>query len=86
MKTSIRIATGFIGAAFMLSACGSSYDRAEYLTELQDAGMTEEAATCMVDALEIEIGEDKLGGSASGLTDEDEAIMEEIAIDCVLGG
>ncbi len=82
----IRAVGGALAATLLMSACGSSYDRAEYITELQSAGMSEEAAVCMVDKLEVEIGEEKLGGRASGLTDEDEAAMTEIATACILGG
>ena len=77
---------GVLAGAVLLSACGSSYSREEYISEFQGGGLSEEVSVCIVDKLEVQIGTDKLGGSASGLTDEDQKIIADVAVECALGG
>ncbi len=80
------IFAGVMAGTLILSACGSSYNREEYISEFQDGGLSEEVSTCIVDVLEEKIGEDKLGGRASDLTDEDQKVISEAAFDCALDG
>lgn len=70
----------------LFAACGG-YDREEWIVDLQEGGqINEETSICIVDALEEQLGEDKLGGRASSLSDEDEAVMLEVSTKCILGG
>lgn len=74
--------------AVMLSACSPGYDRAETIDDLVEEGggaISEDQATCIVDRLEAEIGEDRLG-SRGDPTPEEEEIIIDATFDCVLGG
>lgn len=73
---------------FGLAACSddsSSFNKDDAVQQLMDeGGLTEEQATCIVDAVEDEFGVDKLE-SQDELTDEDATKLGEITLDC-LGG
>ncbi len=74
--------------AFMLTACSPGYDRAETIDDLVEEGggaISEDQAVCIVDRLEAEIGEDRLG-SRGNPTPEEEEIIVDATFDCVLGG
>lgn len=71
--------------ALSLTACGGGYDRQEAIDDLIDGGLDEATAECVVDGMEEEFGEDKLG-SNDDPTDEELAIIEDISLDCVFGG
>lgn len=74
------------GAALVVTACGGGYDRQETIDELiTEAGVDEATATCIVDGMEAEIGEDRLGERGDP-TDEETAIITEITTDCILAG
>jgi len=75
-----------LAIAALLGACGSSYDREEFISELQtDAGITTEQATCVVDTLEEEWGTDRLDDRGD-LTAEEETRLGEVAVACLTGG
>lgn len=85
MKKMTQIAGGVLAATFLLTACGS-YDRAEFIVELQETdGVDEAIATCIADGLEVEIGEDRLNARGNP-TEEEEAVMIDVMTDCFLAG
>jgi len=68
--------------ALTLSACGGeSYNRDEAIDDLVETGLSEEAATCIVDGVEDEFGIDKLN-STDDLSNEDEEALMTITTDC----
>lgn len=73
-----------LAAAGLAAACSAGYDRAESIDEFVEAGLTTEQATCVVDGLERDIGEDRLG-ERGDLTEEEEVIVTDITFECVLG-
>ncbi len=87
MKTTRILATACAALVlpFTAAACGSSYDRAEFIDELVAQGVTQEQATCITDRVEDEIGEDRLNSRGSDLTAEEEAILTSATMDCLLG-
>ena len=72
-----------LGAALALAACGDDggVDRQEGIDAMVDAGFTEDEASCIVDRVIDEIGEDKIEADAD-LSDDDTAKMVEIVSDC----
>ena len=85
MKNRTSIVALALAISGLAAACSSSYDRAELVDELMaDTGITEEQANCIADGMESEIGEDRLNDRGNP-TAEEEAIMTDIAIDCMLG-
>lgn len=86
MKKRYRLLPVVVAAAALASACSSSYDRDEFIAELEaDAGLDTEQATCVVDGLEEKLGEDRLDDRGD-LTAEEEVILTDLAIACLLGG
>ncbi|MEM9132885.1 MAG: hypothetical protein AAF962_05995 [Actinomycetota bacterium] len=74
------------GAALVVSACSGGYDRQETIDDLvTDAGVDEATATCIVDGMEAQIGEDRLGERGDPTAEEEEIIVD-ITTECILGG
>lgn len=85
MKKITRIAGVTLAATFLLTAC-SSYDREEFISDLQtEQGLDEPMATCIADGAEEGIGVERLGSRGS-MTTEEEEILVEVMTDCLLGG
>lgn len=81
-----KITTVLSAMAFLaLSACGSSYDREEFVTELMESDIERPQAECIADGVEAQIGEDRLNDRGS-LTDEENEILVDITFECILGG
>lgn len=85
MKISSRVLVACVAGAVALTGC-SSYDRAEFIDEMQtDIGISEQVATCIADGMEAEIGVDRMGARGNP-TAEEEEIATQVAIDCVMAG
>lgn len=85
MKNRFRLLAVVLAFGSVAAACGDSYDRQELIDELvTDTGITEEQATCMADGMEEQIGVDRLNDRGNP-TAEEEQVMADIAIDCLLG-
>lgn len=84
MKT---IKTGFAALALgaILAACGGGYDRGDAIDEMTDQGLSEVQAECVIDRLEDEIGEDRLGSDDEPTAEEQEIIIAA-AQECAAGG
>ena len=84
MKT--RLLPFVLAAGALLAACGDTYDRAEFIEEMTtgDAPITEAQANCIADGVEEEFGIDRLNDRGD-LTSEEEAILTDLAFECVLG-
>lgn len=79
----LPIVLAFAGVA---AGCSASYDRAEFIDELvTESGLEEPVATCVVDGVESQIGEDRLNDRGD-LTAEETEILTSIVFDCALGG
>ncbi len=78
----MKIAAVLATMAFGIAACGSDYDRDQAIEDLEEAGMTNEQAVCIVDKAEDEFGIEKLE-STDDLTEEDEAAIMEITTACM---
>lgn len=86
MNKRYRVLPIVLAAAGLASACSSSYDRGEFIAELEtEAGLNTEQATCVVDGLEDQLGEDRLDDRGD-LTSEEETILTDLAVACLLGG
>lgn len=68
-----------------LSACSASYSREDTIQDLVDEGLDETTATCVVDGMEEQIGEDRLDDRGDP-TEEEIAVITDITTDCLLGG
>ncbi len=84
MNKRYRMLPVVLMAGGLASACSGGYDRADAIDEFVEGGLTTEQATCVVDGLEDQIGEDRLGDRGD-LTAEEETIVTELAFSCVLG-
>jgi len=84
MKT--RMLPFLLAIAALAGACGSSYDRADFVEEMtEDGSITEDQANCMADGIEEEFSIERLEGTGD-LTAEEEEVLTSLAISCVLGG
>ncbi len=68
-----------------LSACSASYSREDTIQDLVDEGLDEATATCVVDGMEEQIGEDRLSDRGDP-TEEELAVITGITTECLLGG
>ncbi len=84
MNKRYRMLPVVLVAAGLASACSGGYDRAGAIDDFVEGGLTTEQATCVVDGLEDQIGEDRLDDRGS-LTPEEETIVTDLAFACVLG-
>ncbi len=87
MSKAIRMAMAAALLSLTATACGGGYDRADTIDELVDEGggaIDRDQATCIVDKLEADIGEDRLG-SNDDPTAEEEQIIIDATFECVLG-
>ena len=86
MKLVRRISAVVLGAMLLLGACGGdSFDRDELIQELVDesGGIVDETqASCIVDGMIEEFGEDKLN-SNDDPTDEEQAKVLDLTLECV---
>lgn len=81
---SIKLMVATAGVAVAISACGGGYDRQETIDELvNESGVEESVAICIVDELEAQIGEDRLG-SRGDPTEEEQALIVDVSTDCLL--
>lgn len=82
-----RLLPFVLAAGALLAACGDSYDRAEFIEEMTtgEAAVTEDQANCIADGVEEAFGIDRLNDRGD-LTAEEEAILTDLAFECVLGG
>ena len=82
-----RLLPFVLAAGTLLAACGDSYDRAEFIEEMTtgEAAVTEDQANCIADGVEEAFGIDRLNDRGD-LTAEEEAILTDLAFECVLGG
>ena len=82
----IAVAAFTIGLA--ATGCSSTYSRDETIDNLvEDAGLTEEQATCVVDTLEDEVGTDELDKAVNqedpeDLSPEIQAALQTAAANC----
>lgn len=84
MNMRYRLLPMMLAVVGLAAACSSSYDRDEFIAELEtEAGLTTEQATCVVDGLEDQLGEDRLDDRGD-LTEEEEAILTDLAVGCLL--
>ena len=81
MRRAIATLVGACALVVGLAAC-TSFDREGSIEEFVDLGMTEAQATCVVDAMVEEFGEDKLK-SSDDPTPEEEAKVLEITASCL---
>jgi len=85
MNKRYRLLPVVLAFAGIAAACGSAYDREEFISELvTESGVTEAQATCMADGMEDQIGVDRLNDRGNP-TAEEESLMGDIALECVLG-
>ncbi|MEL7158281.1 MAG: hypothetical protein AAFN30_17015 [Actinomycetota bacterium] len=83
MKRS-KLVAATTGLALAVSACGGGYDRQETIDELvTESGVEESVAICIVDELEAQIGEERLG-SRDDPTPEEEALIVDVSTECLL--
>ncbi|MDA3039056.1 MAG: hypothetical protein O3C27_05910 [Actinomycetota bacterium] len=68
-----------------LSACSASYSREDTIQEFVDEGLDEATATCIVDGMYEQIGEDRLDDRGDP-TEEELAIITSISMECLFGG
>lgn len=81
-----KITTALMALSFLLlSACGSSYDREDFVSELMESDIDRPTAECVADGVEAQIGEDRLNDRGD-LTAEENEILVDITFECVLGG
>lgn len=81
IRRAIAMLVGACALVLGLAAC-TSFDREGSIQEFVDAGLTEPQATCVVDAMIEEFGEDKLK-SDDEPTAEEEAKVIEITTTCL---
>ncbi len=84
MKNRYRMLPIILATAGLAAACSPGYDRAESIDDFVEAGLTTEQATCVIDGLEQQIGEDRLG-ERGDLTADEETIVTDVTFECVLG-
>lgn len=82
MNKMTRILSTAASAGLLLSACGG-YDREAAIKELTDGEFDEVTAICVVDELEEKIGTDKIVGTGTELTAEEEALVVEVTRVCL---
>jgi polyhydroxyalkanoate synthesis regulator phasin len=84
MKRVLSIVGIALAATMFLAGCSSdSYNREEAIDDLvNDGGMTEEQAVCIVDAVEDEFGIETLNANREPTPEEDLRISE-LALDCL---
>lgn len=86
MKKRHRLFPVALAVVGLAAACSSGYDRDEFIAELEtEAGLDNAQATCVVDGLEEQLGEDRLDDRGD-LTEEEEGILTDLAVACLLGG
>jgi hypothetical protein len=81
-----RIVISVVAIAFGLGALGAcssnSYDRSDFVKELEDEGMTSEQANCIADGVEDRLDIKELEDQ-NELTAEQETILGEITLGCL---
>ena len=87
MNKRYRLLPVVLAFAGLAAACSTSYDRADLIEELTtgDNPVSQEVANCVADGMEEQIGVDRLGDRGDP-TEEEQAIITDVAITCVLGG
>ncbi len=90
MRKFALAAAALLGAAVITSGCSSTYSREETIDNLmEDGGLTEEQATCVVDELEDAVGTDKLDEAVDKDPEElDPEVQDALTTafsDCVFG-
>jgi hypothetical protein len=81
-----KLIVGTFALAIGLGACGGDdYNRDDAIKQLKDEGISDEAAVCIVDAVEDEFGIETLNENRDP-TAEEEAKIGEIALGCMSEG
>ena len=79
-----RLLGGVCLVALLVAGCGTKLDREGSIEELMESGLTRPQAECIIDSSVEEFGEEKVI-SDDDPTPEEEAILTEIAFECIGG-
>lgn len=86
MNLRIKLGLMVTAMALLAVACGGTYDRETAIEDLVDeSGITEGQAECIIDGVEAEFGIERLE-SRGDLTEAEEEVLLDLTFDCVFAG